>query len=155
MGDPLPTDEITDTETKRQADRALPYLPISLSPWWSVVGHPSSFRSDEMNDHDVVIVSAVRTPIGKFQGAYKDVPATELGATAVRAAVARAGMGQAPARQAALQGGLPSSVGALTINKVCGSSLKAVMLASALIRGGDAEVIVAGGMESMTRAPYM
>ncbi|HEX9440573.1 MAG TPA: acetyl-CoA C-acetyltransferase [Roseiflexaceae bacterium] len=126
-----------------------------------------------MNDHDVVIVSAVRTPIGKFQGAYKDVPATELGATAVRAAVARAGiegalvdecimgnvigagLGQAPARQAALHGGLPSSVGALTINKVCGSGLKAVMLASALIRGGDAEVIVAGGMENMTRGPYL
>jgi acetyl-CoA C-acetyltransferase len=126
-----------------------------------------------MNDHDVVIVSAARTPIGKFQGAYKDMPATDLGATAVRAAVARAGiegalvdecimgnvigagLGQAPARQAALHGGLPSSVGALTINKVCGSSLKAVMLASALIRGGDAEVIVAGGMENMTRGPYL
>ena len=126
-----------------------------------------------MNDHDVVIVSAARTPIGKFQGAYKDMPATDLGATAVRAAVARAGiegalvdecimgnvigagLGQAPARQAALQGGLPSSVGALTINKVCGSGLKAVMLASALIRGGDAEVIVAGGMENMTRGPYL
>jgi acetyl-CoA C-acetyltransferase len=126
-----------------------------------------------MNDHDVVIVSAARTPIGKFQGAYKDMPATDLGATAVRAAVARAGiegalvdecimgnvigagLGQAPARQAALHGGLPSSVGALTINKVCGSGLKAVMLASALIRGGDAEVIVAGGMENMTRGPYL
>jgi acetyl-CoA C-acetyltransferase len=126
-----------------------------------------------MNDHDVVIVSGARTPIGKFQGAYKDVPATDLGAAAVRAAVARAGidgalvdecimgnvigagLGQAPARQAALRGGLPSSVGALTINKVCGSGLKAVMLASALIRNGDAEVIVAGGMENMTRGPYL
>src|SRR5919108_38913 len=116
-----------------------------------------------MNDHDVVIISAVRTPIGKFQGAYKDTPATDLGAAAVRAAVARAGidgtlvdecimgnvigagLGQAPARQAALRGGLPDSVGALTINKVCGSGLKAVMLAGALIRAGDARVIGASG----------
>ena len=126
-----------------------------------------------MNDHDVVIVGAARTPIGKFQGAYKDLPATDLGALAVRAAVARAGiagaqvdecimgnvigagLGQAPARQAALRGGLPESVGALTINKVCGSGLKAVMLASALIRSGEAELIVAGGMENMTRGPYL
>src|SRR5919108_5068981 len=126
-----------------------------------------------MNDHDVVIISAVRTPIGKFQGAYKDMPATELGAAAVRAALARAGiagaqvdecimgnvisagLGQAPARQAALRGGLPASVGALTINKVCGSGLKAVMLASALIRSGEAEVIVAGGMENMSRGPHL
>ncbi|MBK9941682.1 MAG: acetyl-CoA C-acyltransferase [Kouleothrix sp.] len=123
--------------------------------------------------HDIVIVGAARTPIGKFQGAYKDMPATELGAAAIRAAVARAGLdaalvdecimgnvvgaglGQAPARQAALAGGLPASVGALTINKVCGSGLKAVMLASALIRSGEARVIVAGGMENMTRAPYL
>src|SRR5438105_11920840 len=130
---------------------------------WSVVSGRWSVRSKFMNDHDVVIVSAARTPIGKFQGAYKDVPATDLGATAVRAAVARAGidgalvdecimgnvisagLGQAPARQAALRGGLPASVGALTINKVCGSGLKAVMLARALIQNGDAEVIVAGG----------
>ncbi|HWQ15190.1 MAG TPA: acetyl-CoA C-acyltransferase [Roseiflexaceae bacterium] len=122
---------------------------------------------------DIVIVGAARTPIGKFQGAYKDVPATDLGATAVRAAVARAGvdpalidecimgnvvsagLGQAPARQAALRGGLPASVGALTVNKVCGSGLKAVMLATALIRSGEAQAIVAGGMENMTRAPYL
>ncbi|MDQ2996217.1 MAG: acetyl-CoA C-acetyltransferase [Chloroflexota bacterium] len=126
-----------------------------------------------MNDHDIVIVSAARTPIGKFQGAYKDLPATDLGAVAVHAAVARAGvdaalldecimgnvigagLGQAPARQAALRGGLPDSVGALTINKVCGSGLKAVMLAGALIRNGDARVIVAGGMENMTRGPHL
>jgi acetyl-CoA C-acetyltransferase len=126
-----------------------------------------------MNEHDVVIVSAARTPIGRFQGAYKDVSATDLGAAAVRAAVERAGidgalvsecimgnvvgagLGQAPARQAALRGGLPDSVGALTINKVCGSGLKAVMLASALLRSGDARVIVAGGMENMTRGPYL
>jgi acetyl-CoA C-acetyltransferase len=126
-----------------------------------------------MNDHDVVIVGAARTPIGKFQGAYQAIPATDLGAAAVRAAIARAGvdgalvdecimgnvigagLGQAPARQAALRGGLPESVGALTINKVCGSGLKAVMLASALIRSGEAELIVAGGMENMTRGPHL
>jgi acetyl-CoA C-acetyltransferase len=126
-----------------------------------------------MQDHDIVIVSAARTPIGKFQGAYKDLPATDLGAVAVHAAIARAGidgalvdecimgnvigagLGQAPARQAALRGGLPDSVGALTINKVCGSGLKAVMLAGALIRAGEARVIVAGGLENMTRGPYL
>jgi acetyl-CoA C-acetyltransferase len=126
-----------------------------------------------MNDHDIVIVSAARTPIGKFQGAYKDLPATDLGAVAVRAALMRAGvdaaqidecimgnvigagLGQAPARQAALGGGLPDSVGALTINKVCGSGLKAVMLAGALIRAGDARVVIAGGFENMTRGPHL
>ncbi|MEN9937022.1 MAG: hypothetical protein RLZZ387_3601 [Chloroflexota bacterium] len=126
-----------------------------------------------MSDSDTVIVGVARTPIGKFQGAYRDVPATELGAAAVRAAVARAGvdpamidecimgnvvsagLGQAPARQAALRAGLPASASALTINKVCGSGLKAVMLASALVRGGDAQVVVAGGMENMSRAPYL
>lgn len=126
-----------------------------------------------MNDQDIVIVSAARTPIGKFQGGYKDLPATDLGAVAVRAAVERAGidaalidecimgnvigagLGQAPARQAALRGGLPDSVGALTINKVCGSGLKAVMLAGALIRSGEARVIMAGGMENMTRGPHL
>lgn len=126
-----------------------------------------------MDGSDIVIVGAARTPIGKFQGAYKDVPATDLGAAAVRAAVERAGidpaavdecimgnvisagLGQAPARQAALRGGLPDSVGALTINKVCGSGLKAVMLACALIRSGDAQVVVAGGMENMTRGPHL
>src|SRR5262245_9314585 len=126
-----------------------------------------------MSERDIVIVSAARTAIGKFQGAYKDLSATDLGAAAVRAAVARAGidgaivdecimgnvigagLGQAPARQAALRGGLPDSVGALTINKVCGSGLKAVMLARALIRSGEADVIVAGGMENMTRGPYL
>jgi acetyl-CoA C-acetyltransferase len=126
-----------------------------------------------VNDQDIVIVSAARTPIGKFQGAYKDLPATDLGAVAVRAAIQRAGidaalidecimgnvigagLGQAPARQAALRGGLPDSVGALTINKVCGSGLKAVMLAGALIRSGEARAIVAGGMENMTRGPHL
>ena len=123
--------------------------------------------------NDIVIIGAARTPIGKFQSTFRAVSAADLGAHAVRAAVARAavdaalvdecimgnvvsaGLGQAPARQAALRGGLPESVGALTINKVCGSGLKAVTLAAALIRSGEASLIVAGGMESMSRAPYL
>ncbi len=122
---------------------------------------------------DIVVIGAARTPIGKFQGMFRAVPATDLGAHAIHAALTRAavdpalvdecimgnvvgaGLGQAPARQAALRGGLPESVGALTINKVCGSGLKAVTLAAALIRAGDASLIVAGGMESMSRAPYL
>ncbi len=122
---------------------------------------------------DVVIVGAARTPIGKFNGAYAALRATDLGAAAIRAAVERAGvepdrihecimgnvvaagLGQNPARQAALAAGLPTSVGALTINKVCGSGLKAVMLAASLIKSGDAEMIVAGGMEHMSAAPYL
>ena len=122
---------------------------------------------------DVVIVSAARTPTGKFLGALKGFKATELGAKVVAEAVKRAGikpeqvdevimgnvisagLGQNPARQAALGAGLPPAVGALTINKVCGSGLKAVMLARQAILAGDAEIIVAGGMESMTNAPYL
>jgi acetyl-CoA C-acetyltransferase len=122
---------------------------------------------------DVVIVSAVRTPVGKFQGALSDMSAVELGALAVRAAVERAGidansvdeclmgcvlpagLGQNPARQAALRGGLPDSVSAMTINMVCGSGLKAVALAAQAIANGEAEVVVAGGMESMSNAPYL
>ena len=120
-----------------------------------------------------VIVSAVRTPTGKFLGGLKDLSATELGALVVREAVARAridpaiveecimgnvvsaGLGQAPARQAALRGGLSDHVGALTINKVCGSGLKAVMLAAQGIATGDIDVAVAGGMESMSNTPYL
>ena len=120
-----------------------------------------------------VIVSAVRTPTGKFLGVLKDFRAPDLGALAIREAVARAGIdpatvdeclmgnvvsagvGQAPARQAALRGGLPITVGALTINKVCGSGLKAVMLAAQGIATGDIEVAVAGGMESMSNCPYL
>ena len=120
-----------------------------------------------------VIVSAVRLPTGKFLGALKSLPATDLGARVVREAVSRAGiepaavdecimgnvvsagLGQAPARQAALGGGLPDHVGALTINKVCGSGLKAVMLASQGIATGDIDVAVAGGMESMSNCPYL
>jgi acetyl-CoA C-acetyltransferase len=122
---------------------------------------------------DPVIISAVRTPTGKFLGALKDFTATELGALAVREAVARAGIdpalvdecimgnviqagsGQNPARQAALGGGLADHVAALTINKVCGSGLKAVMLAAQGIATGDIEIAVAGGMESMSNAPYL
>src|SRR5512134_436400 len=120
-----------------------------------------------------VIVSAVRTPTGKFLGALKDFTAPQLGALAVREAVARAGIdpasvdecimgnviqagnGQNPARQAALNGGLSEHVAALTINKVCGSGLKAVMLAAQGIATGDIDIAVAGGMESMSNAPYL
>ena len=120
-----------------------------------------------------VIVSAVRLPTGKFLGTLKSLPVTDLGARVVREAVVRAsiepglvdecimgnvvsaGAGQAPARQAAIRGGLPDHVGALTINKVCGSGLKAVMLASQGIATGDIDVAVAGGMESMSNCPYM
>ena len=121
---------------------------------------------------EVVIVSAARTPVGSFGGSLQDVPAVVLGGTAIKGAVERAGIdpaiidevimgcvlpgaiGQAPARQAALYAGLPKRVECLTINKVCGSGLKAVMLAAQAIMVGDAEVIVAGGMENMDAAPY-
>ncbi|MDH3646708.1 MAG: acetyl-CoA C-acyltransferase [Gammaproteobacteria bacterium] len=126
-----------------------------------------------MNDDNIVIVSAKRTPIGTFQGALSTVPAPELGARAIAAAldsasvggeevsevimgcVLPAGVGQAPARQAALAAGVPNSVGCTTVNKVCGSGMKAVTLASDLIRAGSAEIVVAGGMESMSLAPYL
>lgn len=122
---------------------------------------------------EVVIVSAVRTPVGKFQGAFSDMSATDLGAIAVRAAVERAGLngddvdecilgcvlpaglGQAPARIAALHAGLSHRVSALTINMVCGSGLRAVGLAAESIMAGNADIVVAGGMESMTNAPYL
>jgi len=123
---------------------------------------------------DVVIISGVRTPIGKFQGSLSDLKATELGALVVKEAVKRAGiedlnqvnecimgnvvsagLGQNPARQAAIFGGLPPQVGAMTINKVCGSGLKAVALGAQAIQTGNSEIVVAGGMESMTNAPYL
>ena len=122
---------------------------------------------------DVVIASACRTPIGRFQGGLSGFRAPELGALAVREALARAGiaptdveevilgnvlqagLGQNPARQAAIGAGIPTSVGAFTVNKVCGSGLKSVMLAAQAIRAGDLDVVVAGGMESMTNAPYL
>ncbi len=126
-----------------------------------------------MKETEAVILSAARTPIGRFQGALSSFTAPMLGALAVKAAVERAGIqpadveevlmgnvvqageGQAPARQAAIFGGMPSSVGATTINKVCGSGLKAAMGAAQAIRAGDADLYVAGGFESMSRAPFL
>jgi acetyl-CoA C-acetyltransferase len=125
------------------------------------------------NSREPVIVSAARTPIGRFQGTLAPLSAPELGAVAIRAAIERAGIdptiveevlmgnvvqagvGQAPARQAAIKAGLPPTVGATTVNKVCGSGLKAVMLAAAMVATGDGDVFVAGGMESMNNGPYM
>lgn len=122
---------------------------------------------------EAVIISAARTPTGKFQGALKDFSATDLGAMVVRESVRRAGvpveevdevimgcviqagLGQNPARQAALKGGIPFGVSAVTINKVCGSGLKSVMMAAQGIQLGDSEIVVAGGMESMSNAPYL
>ena len=122
---------------------------------------------------EVVIVAACRTPIAKFQGSLSSFKATELGAFAVKEAISRAGisaddveevimgnvlqagLGQNPARQAAIGAGVPTSVGSFTVNKVCGSGLKTVMLAAQAIRAGDADCIVAGGFESMSNAPYL
>ncbi|WP_215398040.1 thiolase family protein [Rheinheimera oceanensis] len=126
-----------------------------------------------MATDNIVIVAATRTAMGGFMGGLADVDATVLGATAIKAALEQAGLsgdkvsevimgnvlpaglGQAPARQATLKAGLPLSAGATTINKVCGSGLKAVMLASDLLKAGSADVVVAGGMESMSNAPYL
>jgi acetyl-CoA C-acetyltransferase len=126
-----------------------------------------------MSDHNVVIVSAKRTPIGAFQGALSSATAPQLGTAAAKAAIEAAGiqpgdiqeaifgcvlpagLGQAPARQAALGAGVPVGVPATTINKMCGSGLKAVMLAADQIRTGDVELVLAGGLESMTNAPYL
>ena len=125
-----------------------------------------------MND-PIVIVSAARTPMGAFQGELKQFTASELGAAAIRAAVERArikpeqvdevimgcvlpaGQGQAPARQASLGAGLPLATGCTTINKMCGSGMKAAMLAHDLLAAGTNDIMVAGGMESMTNAPYL
>ncbi|HSJ26274.1 MAG TPA: acetyl-CoA C-acyltransferase [Longimicrobiales bacterium] len=122
--------------------------------------------------HTAVIVSGARTPIGRFMGGLGPLKAPELGGIAIRAAVDRAGIdggeihdvimgnvvsggvGQAPARQAAIRGGVPESVGAMTVSRVCGSGLQAVMLAAQAIRAGDAQVMLAGGMESMSNAPF-
>jgi acetyl-CoA C-acetyltransferase len=122
---------------------------------------------------EAVVVSAVRTPIGKFQGSLQSYTSPQLGALVVREAVKRAGvepakvdecimgcvlqagLGQSPARQTVIRGGLPAEVGALTVNQVCGSGLRAVSLAAQSIQIGDAEIVVAGGMESMTNAPYL
>jgi acetyl-CoA C-acetyltransferase len=127
-----------------------------------------------MSDRDPVLVSAVRTPTGRFLGGLSSLQATELGARAIRAAIERAGdfpiseidevimgnvvtagEGQAPARQAAIGGGVPVDIPAVTVNKVCGSGLKAVMLASQAIKAGDGNLYIAGGMESMSNAPYL
>ncbi|BBH21738.1 acetyl-CoA acetyltransferase [Paenibacillus baekrokdamisoli] len=126
-----------------------------------------------MNEDDIVIVSAVRTPIGNFNGLLKDVSAVQLGALVIREAISRAnidigevdevimghvlqaGLGQNPARQASLAAGLLVETPAMTINKVCGSGLKAVHLATQAIRSGDNEIVVAGGMENMSQAPYL
>ena len=126
-----------------------------------------------MNKDDIVILSGCRTAIGTFGGALKDVSAVELGTVAIREAVSRAGLrpdqvdevilgcilqaglGMNPARQAAIKAGIPNSVPAHTVNKVCGSGLKAVMLAAQAVKCGDAEVVVAGGAESMSRAPFL
>src|SRR5215831_14257224 len=122
---------------------------------------------------EVLIVGAARTPIGKFQGSLSGLPAPELGAVAVREAlklsavapalveeiimgnVVGAGLGQAPARQVALKAGLKDTITATQVGKVCGSGLKSAMLASSMIRAGDADVLIAGGMENMNRAPYL
>ncbi|MCS7044981.1 MAG: acetyl-CoA C-acyltransferase, partial [Gemmataceae bacterium] len=122
---------------------------------------------------EVVLLSAVRTPIGRYLGSLANVPAVQLGSLVLREALRRAnvpaervdevivgnvlqaGLGQNPARQAALHAGLPDTIAAVTINKVCGSGLKAVMLAAQAIKAGDADVVVAGGMESMSQAPYL
>jgi len=124
-------------------------------------------------DRTPVIVSAARTAIGGFGGTLSGIPAAELGAVAIRAAVERAaidpasvdevfmgcvvpaGLGQAPARQAAIRAGIPPQVGAVTLNKVCGSGLKTVMTVAALIKAGDGDIYIAGGMENMNQAPYL
>ena len=122
---------------------------------------------------DIVIVAATRTAIGKFGGALAKIPAPELGATVIRELLARAklkpdqisevilgqvlaaGSGQNPARQALIKAGLPAAIPAMTINKVCGSGLKAVMLAAQALRCGDADIVIAGGQENMSAAPHV
>ena len=126
-----------------------------------------------MTQDPIVVTGFARTPMGAMQGALASVSATQLGATAIRAAIERSGiepesvdqvimgcvlpgaLGQAPARQAAIGAGLPVATGATTINKVCGSGMKATMMAAEAISAGTSDVVVAGGMESMTNAPYM
>ena len=125
------------------------------------------------NKQQAVIVSAVRTPMGSFNGAFSTLPATKLGSTAIAESLKRinvtpdhvddvymgcvlsAGLGQAPARQASIGAGIPQTIGATTVNKVCGSSLKTLILAAQAIALGDARIVVAGGMENMTRSPYL
>src|SRR6201990_1536879 len=136
-------------------------------PW------PDRIEAPMSGTDPIVIVAAARTPLGRFQGDLASISGHALGAHAIRAALGRAGLspdkvdevlmgcvlpagqGQAPARQAARGAGLPDAVGATTVNKVCGSGMKATMLAHDLIRAGSAEIVVAGGMESMSNAPYL
>src|SRR3954464_2697805 len=146
-----------------------------LTPCNAAIGRRMETRMPAFStSHDpVVIVAAARTPLGGFQGNFASLTAPVLGAHAIRAAVQRAGLqpdvvdevlmgcvlpaglGQAPARQASLGAGLPLSAGCTTINKMCGSGMKAAMLAHDILATGSADVIVAGGMESMTNAPYL
>src|SRR5438045_5428931 len=162
----------------------LPASPPELSaqnplPLWLhliMKGWEASAGADCMpqyQDNDVVIISGVRTAVGKFQGSLSDRSATQLGSIVVHEAVKRAqvdpaqvdecimgnvvsaGLGQNPARQAAIFGGLPPEVSAMTVNKVCGSGLKAVALGAQAIQTGNSTIVVAGGMESMTNAPYL
>jgi acetyl-CoA C-acetyltransferase len=140
----------------------------------SNIERKSNTREFEMPElNEAVIISAARTPVGKFLGSLKGFSATQLGAMVVRESVKRAGvkpedvdevimgcviqagLGQNPARQAVLNGGLPNTVSAVTVNKVCGSGLKAVMMAAQGVRLGDVDIVVAGGMESMSNAPYL
>ena len=122
---------------------------------------------------EVVLISGVRTAVGKFGHVFKEVPAQQLGAMVIKEAVKRAGiqmqhveevimgnaisagLGQNPARQAAIYAGIPAEIGSFTVNKVCGSGLKAVMLAAQSIKAGDADIIIAGGMENMSAAPHL
>jgi acetyl-CoA C-acetyltransferase len=144
---------------------------------WNFIGfiivNEKSHRRHMIMENEAVILSAARTAVGRFQGGLSSMPAVKLGAVAVKAAVERAGVepkdieevimgnvvqagnGQAPARQAAIFGGVPNTVGATTVNKVCGSGLKAAMMAAQAVRAGDADLFVAGGFESMSRAPYL
>src|SRR5438046_9470203 len=156
---------------ERAAQNPLPsWLHLIMKGWEASAGADCM---SQYQDNDVVIISGVRTAVGKFQGSLSDRSATQLGSIVVREAVKRAqvdpaqvdecimgnvvtaGLGQNPARQAAIFGGLPPEVSALTINKVCGSGLKAVALGAQGIQTGNSEIVVAGGMESMTNAPYL
>src|SRR5438876_3596278 len=159
------------TPLELTAQNPLPlWLHLIMKGWEASAGADCM---PQYQDNDVVIISGVRTTVGKFQGSLSDRSAPQLGAIVVREAVKRAkvdpaqvdecimgnvvsaGLGQNPARQAAIFGGLPPEVSALTVNKVCGSGLKAVALGAQAIQTGNSEIVVAGGMESMTNAPYL
>lgn len=169
---PLPPNQAPKKELRfasKQAPRSLPWIPDA--PRGDLGNSPT--YPDAFIMAIPLIIAGARTPIGSFRGGLKALSAPDLGAIVIRETIARAGiapnlveevimgnvlsagLGQAPARQAALKGGLPPTIPAVTINKVCGSGLKAVMLAAQAIRAGDAQVVVAGGMESMSRAPHI